>query len=364
VPALSGRARRRRRRRYRRAPCSTPSPCSPSKSRSPCRPTRGPCRRTDVLRRSHVERARHRVELARRCYLTVDPDNRLVAGQPRSDWNDALRQLQNAQDDYERAAASATALSDEHKTRIRALAADFPALWSDPATPQRAQAHDTHAHRRRHSHQDRPDPPARPLPRGQTTTLVTPIRPTAWKTPRPTPRSGPARPAPRGSHRRRGRHALNAAGHRSGEGKAFTGRIVLGLRRDSGLASHAERLQGAGLLSLGGSPNALAYTFPPSRPARGPRRPGGPRRRCVHRRPAVLQERVARGVRRHRPEPDYRSSKLNTSRVVMRRFIRGEREPAAMSVRNTEGPTVRAGPGPPGVQQPLRGPQPGPARRS
>jgi hypothetical protein len=33
----------------------------------------------DALRRSHVERARHRTELARRRYLAVDPDNRLVA---------------------------------------------------------------------------------------------------------------------------------------------------------------------------------------------------------------------------------------------------------------------------------------------
>ena len=28
-------------------------------------------------------------------------------------------------------------LTDEHKTRLRQLAADFPALWSDPAIPQR-----------------------------------------------------------------------------------------------------------------------------------------------------------------------------------------------------------------------------------
>jgi FAD/FMN-containing dehydrogenase len=34
----------------------------------------------DQLRRSHVERARHHAEAARRRYLCVDPDNRLVAG--------------------------------------------------------------------------------------------------------------------------------------------------------------------------------------------------------------------------------------------------------------------------------------------
>jgi hypothetical protein len=92
----------------------------------------------DRLRRSHVERARHRAELARRRYLAVDPDNRLVADSLEGDWNDALRALQAARDDYERASATAqAALSDEHKARVRALAADFPALWSNPDTPQR-----------------------------------------------------------------------------------------------------------------------------------------------------------------------------------------------------------------------------------
>ncbi|MGH9168412.1 MAG: recombinase family protein, partial [Acidimicrobiia bacterium] len=92
----------------------------------------------DVLRRSHVERARHRADLARRRYLAVDPDNRLVADNLEADWNDSLRQLQTAQDDYQRTAdAAQAALTDEHKTRIRRLATDFPTLWSDPVTPQR-----------------------------------------------------------------------------------------------------------------------------------------------------------------------------------------------------------------------------------
>ena len=51
----------------------------------------------DTLRRHHVERARHRADLARRRYLAVDPDNRLVADSLEADWNDALRALQSAQ---------------------------------------------------------------------------------------------------------------------------------------------------------------------------------------------------------------------------------------------------------------------------
>src|SRR5215218_6667063 len=41
----------------------------------------------DQLRKSHVERARQRAELARRRYLSVDPDNRLVADTLEADWN-------------------------------------------------------------------------------------------------------------------------------------------------------------------------------------------------------------------------------------------------------------------------------------
>ena len=92
----------------------------------------------DALRREHVERARHRADLARRRYLAVDPDNRLVADSLEADWNDALRALQTAREDYDRASAAAAAtLTDELKDRIRSLATDFPALWSNPDTPQR-----------------------------------------------------------------------------------------------------------------------------------------------------------------------------------------------------------------------------------
>jgi ketosteroid isomerase-like protein len=44
--------------------------------------------------------------------------------------------------------------------------------------------------------------------------------------------------------------ALNTAGHRSGERKPFTARIVLHLRRDHHLPSHHDRLRARGLLTL------------------------------------------------------------------------------------------------------------------
>jgi DNA invertase Pin-like site-specific DNA recombinase len=207
----------------------------------------------DQLRRSHVERARQRAELARRRYLAVDPDNRLVADTLEADWNDALRALQAAQDEYEHASAAATAaLSDQQTARIRALAADFPALWSDPATPQRerkrmvrlliedvtlTKTDQIHAHVR--------------LRGGQTRSLTLPIPMSAWKARETDPDALALLDRLLDQHTDAETAAkLNAADHRSGEGKPFTARIVLHLRRDHQLASHAERLRARGLLTL------------------------------------------------------------------------------------------------------------------
>ena len=51
----------------------------------------------DRLRQQQVERSRYEAELARRRYLRVDPDNRLVADSLEADWNDKLKMLTEAQ---------------------------------------------------------------------------------------------------------------------------------------------------------------------------------------------------------------------------------------------------------------------------
>ena len=207
----------------------------------------------DALRRHNVERARHRAELARRRYLAVDPGNRLVADSLEADWNDALRAVQAAQDNYQTAAASAAALTDEHKARIRVLATDFPALWADPATPQRerkrmirlliddvtlAKTDCIHAHVRFRG--------------GQTTSLTLPIPGKAWQLRETHPDTLATLDRLLDEHTdAETAEALNAAGHRSGEGKPFTNRIVLDLRRAHHLPSHAQRLHARGLLTIG-----------------------------------------------------------------------------------------------------------------
>jgi DNA invertase Pin-like site-specific DNA recombinase len=206
----------------------------------------------DALRRQHVERAHHRADLARRRYLAVDPGNRLVADSLEADWNDALRALQTAQDDYERASAAArTALTDQIKDKIRSLATDFPALWSNPNTPQRDRKRmvrllvdDVTLHKtdRIHLHVR--------FRGGQTTSLPVAIPPKAWQARQTHPDTLATLDKLLDTHTdAETAAALNAANHRSGEGKPFTGRIVLEARRSNNLPSHAERLHAKGLLT-------------------------------------------------------------------------------------------------------------------
>jgi DNA invertase Pin-like site-specific DNA recombinase len=206
----------------------------------------------DALRRQAVERARHRADLARRRYLAVDPDNRLVADSLEADWNDALRALQTAREDYERASAAAAAtLTDQLKDQIRSLATDFPALWSNPNTAQRDRKrmvrllvddvtlHKTdsiHLHVR--------------LRGGQTHSLAVAIPPPSWQARQTHPDTIKALDRLLDSHTdAETADALNAAGHRSGENKPFTAGIVVHLRRKYHLPSHADRLRAQGLLT-------------------------------------------------------------------------------------------------------------------
>ncbi|MBV8991466.1 MAG: recombinase family protein, partial [Solirubrobacterales bacterium] len=208
----------------------------------------------DRLRRTHVERARQRAELARRRYLAVDPDNRLVADTLEGDWNDTLRALQDAHDEYERQTAAANAqLSDERKQQIRRLASDFPKLWNDPATPPRerkriarllieditlARTDQIHLHVRFRG--------------GQTTTLTIPRALNAWEA-RQTPADTLAdidRLLDQHTDAETARQ-LNAAGHNSGTGKPFTRTMIIKLRDSNDLPSHRQRLLARGMLTQG-----------------------------------------------------------------------------------------------------------------
>ena len=93
---------------------------------------------TDQLRRKHVDRARYEMELARRRYMQVDPENRFVADSLEADWNHKLKDLAAAEEEYQRRRQmDRQLLDDKAKRRIKALSTDFPRLWNNPKTPQR-----------------------------------------------------------------------------------------------------------------------------------------------------------------------------------------------------------------------------------
>ena len=92
----------------------------------------------DALHAKALEQARYESELARRRFMQVDPDNRLVADALEDAWNEKLKAFEQARNEYERQREqSMIALSDEQAAAVRALAQDFPSVWRKPATPHR-----------------------------------------------------------------------------------------------------------------------------------------------------------------------------------------------------------------------------------
>ena len=92
----------------------------------------------DHLRHKQVERARYEADLAQRRYMHVDPANRLVADALEAEWNNKLRSLNETQEQYERMRhQDHLRIDDAQRTRIAALANDFPRLWQQPQTPDR-----------------------------------------------------------------------------------------------------------------------------------------------------------------------------------------------------------------------------------
>jgi len=93
---------------------------------------------TDTLQRKQVERARYEAELARRRYMKVDPDNRLVADSLEAEWNDKLRSLAEAQEHYEQQTQKQRLLIDSQtREQLLSLTADFPRVWNDPSVEPR-----------------------------------------------------------------------------------------------------------------------------------------------------------------------------------------------------------------------------------
>jgi DNA invertase Pin-like site-specific DNA recombinase len=93
---------------------------------------------TDALRRKHVERAQYEAELARRRYMNVDPDNRLVIDSLEAEWNNKLRNLAETQEQYEQQTQKQRMLVDSQtRSQLLSLAADFQHVWNDSSVEHR-----------------------------------------------------------------------------------------------------------------------------------------------------------------------------------------------------------------------------------
>lgn len=81
------------------------------------------------------ERARYEVRQAERCYRAVDPENRLVARTLEQQWEQALQQQRQLDEEHDRfVQQTPPVLSSAERDRVQALASDLPALWHAPAT--------------------------------------------------------------------------------------------------------------------------------------------------------------------------------------------------------------------------------------
>ena len=206
---------------------------------------------TDALRQQHLERTRYDAEAARRRYMKVDPDNRLVADALEADWNEKLRIHADAVEECERRREQATSLDAKAQQRILDLAEQFPRYWNDPRVDIRerkrilrllvadvtlVKAQTITAHVR--------------LSGGATRTLV-------LDRPLPIAQIRKFKPELVAEVDRLLDHhcdreiaeILNQRGHRTWEGKSFNLKKVAYIRHTYGLPSRYERLRRRGLLT-------------------------------------------------------------------------------------------------------------------
>lgn len=85
----------------------------------------------DSFYRQQVERAKYEMELARKRYMLVDPQNRLVATELEAEWNLKIRELEKLKDEYEKKKEDdLKEVTKTTKSDIMQIANDFAKIWS------------------------------------------------------------------------------------------------------------------------------------------------------------------------------------------------------------------------------------------
>lgn len=207
----------------------------------------------DRLRRIQLQRAHYEVNLARRRYLQVDPDNRLVADSLETDWNEKLRRLAEAQQEYDgQREADSQVLDEQQRRRLFRLATDFHQLWRDPKTPDKDRKRMAQLLIEDVTLIKRQEITAHVRFKGGTTrTLTLPLPLNAWQR-----RRLPANLIAEIDHLldQHPPHEiapiLNAQGLHSIDGRPFNGDRVYAIACRHGLRSRHDRMRATGLLTI------------------------------------------------------------------------------------------------------------------
>lgn len=207
----------------------------------------------DRLRHQHVQRAHYESEQARLRYMRVDPNNRLVADTLETLWNEKLRLLTEAKEEYEKQSQTDSAqISTEQRTKIMALASDFSKLWNNPKTQDRDRKRMARLLLEDVTLQREEDVLVQiRFKGGATRQLRLPLPKTAWELKRTQPHiiSEIDRLSDQHTDGEIAR-LLNQREWRSSGGCLFTLRIVNRLRRDYHLQSLGDRLRAQGWLTV------------------------------------------------------------------------------------------------------------------
>jgi len=215
------------------------------------------------LYNAKLERDRHEAEMARRQFMLVNPENRLVADSLEREWNEKLKALRTAEQSHaDWSAKRVDAMSADTRDKILKLAEDLPTVWNDPRiAPKdkkrmlRLMIEDVTLIK-----QGAIEIKIR-WKGGATTEATIPIPMNAWEL-RKTSAEVLERIAHDASVYCDGDIAkrLNRDGFASGAGLSFTSNRVTRIRRDNDIAGLADHLREAGWLSATEAAKALGIT--------------------------------------------------------------------------------------------------------
>ena len=212
----------------------------------------GRIREADRLRAAQLEQACYEAELARRRFIKVDPDHRLVADALEANWNEQLRRLDSLQQDQEKQReADRHLLDNDARERIMALTKDFPRVWKDSRTEPIERKRMVALLLEDVTLTKRAEITVQVRFRGGKTHAFTLPRPLPMSRIRKTPDEviqALDRLLDTGSDRETATR-LNELGYRNWQGQSFTAKKVALIRITYGLRSRYQRLRDLGLLT-------------------------------------------------------------------------------------------------------------------